>query len=380
MLGTLLFAATCLLAYANGANDNAKGVASLFGSDTARYRTAIVWATAATMLGSVASIFLAQGLIAAFSGKGLVPEEVASGQMFLFAVAGGAGGTVLLATVLGFPISTTHGLVGAIVGAGLVAAGPQQLQFGVLVSTFVVPLLLSPLLALAVTAVLYGLLHGARRALGVEKDACVCVGQPAFTRIAGSGAAVAATGAGAAALGGGGLELRVDREHRCVERYGGAVLGLRIQGLVDAAHYTSAGLVSFARGLNDTPKIAALLLVLRLTDVRLGTLVVGAAIAAGGLLSARRVGHTMGRRITAMNHGQGLAANLTTGLLVIWASRLGIPVSTTHVSAGSLFGIGLATRQGDPGVVREVALSWVLTLPLAAALAAAVYGLGTGLP
>ncbi len=78
-----------------------------------------------------------------------------------------------------------------------------------------------------------------------------------------------------------------------------------------------------------------------------------------------------------MNHGQGLAANLTTGFLVIVASRMGLPVSTTHVSVGSLFGIGLSTGQADGRVVRGVVLSWVITLPVAAALAALTYGAAT---
>jgi len=101
--------------------------------------------------------------------------------------------------------------------------------------------------------------------------------------------------------------------------------------------------------------------------------VVGLAMAVGGLLSAKRVALTLGHRITDMNHGQGLAANLATGVLVIWASRLGLPVSTTHVSVGALFGIGLTTGQANLSVVRNVVLSWVITLPCAAMFAALAY-------
>src|ERR1043165_5617811 len=71
---TLLFIAICFLAYSNGANDNFKGVASLFGSRTCNYRTAIGWATITTGAGSIAAIFLAQSLLKKFSGKGLVPD------------------------------------------------------------------------------------------------------------------------------------------------------------------------------------------------------------------------------------------------------------------------------------------------------------------
>src|SRR5262245_46225757 len=137
---TILFLATCFLAYANGANDNFKGVASIFGSRTASYRTAISWATVTTFAGSVAAIFLAQALLRKFSGKGLVPDALTASPSFLLAVALGAGGTVILATLTGFPISTTHGLTGALVGAGLIAVG-GQVNFAALGKNFVMPLL-----------------------------------------------------------------------------------------------------------------------------------------------------------------------------------------------------------------------------------------------
>lgn len=365
-MGIALLCVTCFLAFANGANDNFKGVASLFGSDTVDYRTAIGWATATTLAGSIASIYLAHGLVVAFSGEGLVPDTIAAGRPFLLAVACGAGATVLLATRLGFPISTTHGLVGAIAGAGLVAAGPG-FDAGALGSAFVTPLLVSPVLALVLAAALYAGLHVGRRRLGIDKEGCLCVGEasPVLPDIA--GVAAARTGAS--------LAVFIGHRAECEARYSGAVLGVRWQQGVDAAHFVSAGVVSFARGLNDTPKIAALLLVLHAVDVRWGHAIVGASIALGGLLGARSVAITMSRRITGMNHGQGFTANLATGLMVIVASRFGFPVSTTHVSVGSLLGIGLLTRQADLSVTRNVILSWLVTLPCAAAIAAIVFRL-----
>src|SRR4051812_41075740 len=140
---TLLFMATCFLAYSNGANDNFKGVASIFGSRTASYRTSITWATITTGAGSVAAIFLAQALLEKFSGKGLVPDALTAQPAFLLAVAVGAGITVILATALGFPISTTHGLTGALVGAGMVSGGIGGVNFAALGKGFLFPLLVS---------------------------------------------------------------------------------------------------------------------------------------------------------------------------------------------------------------------------------------------
>src|SRR5579862_2977612 len=140
-----LILATCFLAYSNGANDNFKGVASLLGSRTCGYRTSISWATITTGAGSIAAIFWAKSLLTKFSGKGLVPDALTAQPEFLLAVALGAGATVILATLLGCPISTTHGLTGALVGVGLVAEG-GSVNFSALGKNFVSPLLLSPVI------------------------------------------------------------------------------------------------------------------------------------------------------------------------------------------------------------------------------------------
>jgi PiT family inorganic phosphate transporter len=95
-------------------------------------------------------------------------------------------------------------------------------------------------------------------------------------------------------------------------------------------------------------------------------------MALGGLLGARRVAETMSHRITAMNPGQAFTGNLTTALLVLFASRFGLPVSTTHVSCGALAGIGLVNHQARWNTIGQIVLAWVITLPLAAALAAVI--------
>src|SRR6476660_6993141 len=119
-LFTILFAVVCL-AFANGANDNFKGVATLFGSGAANFRNSLWWATVTTFGGSIAAVFLAEKLLKAFGGRGLVPDQLAVQPAYAAAVALGAGSTVLLATRVGMPISTTHGIVGALIGAGYAA-------------------------------------------------------------------------------------------------------------------------------------------------------------------------------------------------------------------------------------------------------------------
>ena len=128
--------------------------------------------------------------------------------------------------------------------------------------------------------------------------------------------------------------------------------------------------MSFARGVNDTPKIVALLLATSLLAPSSGVLLIGVAMAIGGLLNARQVAETMSHRITAMSTGEALSANLTTAFLVLFASRLGLPVSTTHVSCGALFGIGAVNGRARWRTIAQILLAWTVTLPTAAALAA----------
>ena len=154
------------------ANDNFKGVASLFGCKAASYRTAITWATLTTFAGSISAIFLAQALLKKFSGKGLVPDAIVGSPQFLFAVVIGAALTVILATRFGFPISTTHGLMGAIIGSGLVAVG-GAVNFAALGKGFVLPLLLIPFCD-PPGGLLYFIRRGARIALGAT-EGCICV-------------------------------------------------------------------------------------------------------------------------------------------------------------------------------------------------------------
>src|SRR6516164_6886558 len=106
----VIFAAMLFVAYANGANDNFKGVATLFGSGVADYRKALWWATAATLAGSLMATILAARLISVFQGKGLVPDELIHSPNFLASVVLGAAITVFAATRIGMPISTTHSL------------------------------------------------------------------------------------------------------------------------------------------------------------------------------------------------------------------------------------------------------------------------------
>jgi PiT family inorganic phosphate transporter len=87
----------------------------------------------------------------------------------------------------------------------------------------------------------------------------------------------------------------------------------------------------------------------------------------------------MSKKISRMNDGQALAANLVTAFLVIGASRFGMPVSTTHVSVGAITGIGVVNGSVDKTVVGGILASWLLTLPIAAAVSTSTFGLYSSL-
>ena len=369
-----------LVALANGANDNAKGIATLVGSRMASLKTALTWANFMTLAGATAAIpmalYINAGLLKAFGGGGLLPASFAVDGRYLLAVGLGAAITILLATRLGIPVSTTHGLLGALIGAGLVAVGPGQLVWAILGKKFVLPLLLSPLLAAAATAILAPLFRFGLKAVRVEKQLCLCVEQ-CYVPVINQG--------GALMLAATGKTLTLDEVQNCETRFAGKVFTFSAQRFFEAGQFFTGGLVSFARGLNDTPKIAGILVAGAAAAGVAGGMFAGGnakalamgAVAAlmllGGLLFTRRVADTMAKKITAMDGEQGFVGSLVTAILVILASWKQLPVSTTHVSVGSLFGIAAVSGTARWKTILLILTAWITTLPLAAALAAAVY-------
>jgi len=209
------------------------------------------------------------------------------------------------------------------------------------------------LLAIALALLLVPLL---KRRHSANAAACLC-SEPGLPETAAGAALVNSV-----------IVLGVDSEAKCQPIPGRVIWKLRSGWLLDAAHLCSAAAVSFARGLNDTPKIAALMVAAGF-GVASATSLVIVAMALGGWLAAQRVAETLAFRVTRMDVSEGLGGNLVTALLVMGASRFGLPVSTTHVSTGALFGIGLGNHSTRPSVIRQILLAWLVTLPVAATLA-----------
>jgi inorganic phosphate transporter, PiT family len=282
-MGVLILVLIGVLAAVNGANDVSKGVATLRGSGLAGYRTAIFWGAFTTLAGCLLSAALAHSMLKVFTaGTISQPPTMA----FEAAALIGVISWVLFATVMRLPVSTTHGLLGALIGAGLLFA-PQAISWKVIGQRLVIPLLVSIVIAYGISALANYLERRSRRA-------------PARPAAAG--------------------------ERR-------SLFGL------DGLHWLSAGGVGFARGLNDTPKIVALGVAVQSVDVIWLFVLVAGAMFAGSLVAGSRVAKVLAEDLVSMNPREGFTANITTALLVGFGANLGLPMSTTHVSTGAIAGI-----------------------------------------
>lgn len=371
----VLFTLILALAFANGTNDVSKSIATLVGSGVTNYPTAIRWGTVWTIAGAGLSALVATAMVKTFS-TGLVRPDRIIPPAFALAVLSGAMTWVILASRTGLPVSTTHALTGAIIGAGLMAFGREGLIWPALAPKIALPLLLSPLLAFTVAIIVHPLI----RTLAARWEGhCLCImpAARALVTIDAHGMTrtlFQTTSPGQPVLA---VPSQCDRAG-----LSGLAFGL------DSIHWISSGLASLARGTNDAPKIVAMLLLgqslatptnspLRMAAFTGVALAMGLGSYWGGL----RVTQVLAEKVTRMNHVEGLSANLTTSSLVMISATLGLPVSTTHVSSSSIIGIGLL--KGIQAVrwttVRDMVLAWIVTIPVAALFACFTYMLITHL-
>lgn len=356
----LIFGLALALAFFNGANDVSKGIATLVGSGVTRLKTAVAWGAFWTVAGGISAAFAAQGLVKSFSGNEIL-SPLPSGPGFLAAVTAGALIWIWFATRTGFPVSTTHAITGALIGAGLIVVSFEGVQWQALVEKFLLPLAISPVLSLACMFALYPAIQFA---FGKLNDYCICRTEGRLSLVNEAACVAAATAP----------EIICGKTEECAAA---PAISTRLN-LMDALHWFSAGATSFARGLNDTPKILALGLAASAAlnvSTRSAFLLAALLMGVGSLIAGFRVTETLATRVTRMSPSEGLAANLITTLLVLFASALAVPVSTTHVSSGAIIGLGWRRDAGSVQwkTIREMMLAWIVTLPAAGLFAALIY-------
>ncbi|MEV6974460.1 inorganic phosphate transporter [Kitasatospora sp. NPDC093806] len=345
----LVLALVLALAAANGANDVPKGVATLAGAGVARIRTAIAWGALTTAVGCLVSLHFASKMTALFS-KGIVSAHPT--PAFAAAVLTGTVAWVALATWRSLPVSTTHALTGSLLGAGALFAS-DAVQWGVLLAKVVQPLLLSVLVAWAGSALLTAVARLIGRGPERRRADAPAVREPAPATVGGQSVSPAPTAAHGETA--------------------GSPNGI---GVIGVAHWITSGLTSFARGMNDAPKIVAIgsfALISGLTPTGL-LIAVTIAMAVGGLLVGQKVADRLAADVITMSHVEGFTANLTTATLVGLGAFQGLPLSTTHVSIGAISGTaGTDLSRIKKKTVRDFAIAWLVTPPFGAAVAAVAY-------
>lgn len=307
------------LAVENGGNDVSKGVAPLVTAGAVGEVGALIYGSIVTAVGSMLSIYVSMQLLKLFTAGLINPDLKVTGGMVL-AMAAGASLWVSLATRFSLPVSTTHAIVGSVIAVGAVAFGLSGVMWSNLVGKVVVPLLFSPFVGLACAYVVGFLFSLLRLPANAGK----------------------------------------------------------------ATAWVSSGAVCFVRALNDTPKIVGIAVLTAFADLKDANestllplfLLITVAMSAGSLIKGMNVLQLLSRKMTQSTDTNNASASvLTTAGLVMLSSKLGLPVSTTHVSTSAIIGAGLRQGKGavNWGVVRDMVLSWVVTLPAAGLFAAVVY-------
>jgi PiT family inorganic phosphate transporter len=316
--------------FTNGFHDTANVVATAISTRALPPRLAVTFAAILNFVGAFVSL-----KVAATVGKGIVdPGSIT--MTIVFAGLVGAIAWNLATWWYGLPSSSSHALIGGLVGSALVAKGTGAVDGNGLLSHVIVPALIAPILAFTVAGLAILVIY----------------------RIVG----------------------RV--------RPGPVTRGFKVGQLA------SGGLLALSHGTNDAQKtmgIITLALVahgdISATSFDVPTWVViasASAIALGTYSGGWRIIRTMGSRIIKMDGAQGFAAQSAGSVVILAASHFGYPLSTTHVINGGIMGAGAAKRLSAVrwGVAGNIVVAWVLTLPAAAIGGAAVYGItrafGTG--
>jgi inorganic phosphate transporter, PiT family len=348
-----VFAVGVAIACANGSNDVSKGIATLAGSSVTNLRRAILWGTLWTGMGGITAAFVAHAMLQTF-GKGLLNPGVHATLGAAIATIAGAALCVAIATHQGLPVSTTHGIVGSVAGVAFVAYGFHGVSWAALGGKIILPLLLSPVVSLVLTAALIRL---SRALVPDSATDCMCF-------------KVAQTGMCASAEVGAGLSFVAAPQVHLESCNSTTKVSTGIT--INRLHWFTSGATSFARALNDTPKMAALLLSAALLSERsqppiVYFVAITVGMLAGSWLAGRKVTEVLADKVTRMDHREGFLANLVTAALVGPGAALGLPMSTTHVATGGLMGIGAVRGAGmNKKTVRDMMFAWVVTVPVAA--------------
>jgi inorganic phosphate transporter, PiT family len=303
--------------YINGFHDTANAIATSVATRALHPRHAILMATSFNFIGAFAGTAVAKTI-----GAGLV-DEATTTQAVVAAALIGAITWNLITWWFGLPSSSSHALIGGLLGATIIAAGVGALNVDGIVNKVLIPMITSPLIgfigAFLLMLTLYWVFRNAKR-------------KPMA---------------------------RIFR---------------RLQVI-------SAGYMAFSHGSNDAQKTMGIITLALFAagaipsiDVPVWVIVISAtALSLGTAVGGWRIMYTMGHRVVELEPVHGFAAETTAATVLIGTAQLGMPVSTTHVISSAIMGVGSARGPKGVrwGVARRILLAWVITIPAAGLVAAA---------
>ncbi|GMQ75557.1 MAG: inorganic phosphate transporter [Gammaproteobacteria bacterium] len=392
------------MAWGIGANDVANAMGTSVGSRALSLRQAIVIAAIFEFLGAV----LAGGQVTTTIRKGIIDPDLLAGspELLVFGMLASllaAGVWLMVASYFGWPVSTTHTIVGAIVGFAMVGIGITAVQWakvGSIVASWVVSPLLAGVLAFALFRSVQRLIFDAEDPFRAAKRYV-----PMYIFLVGFIIALVTLLKGLKHVG---LELSTGQSYLLATVAGllamaiGAILVRRIRLQAGADRdfaFTNvervfavlmvftASAMAFAHGSNDVANaigpVAAIVgvvqsggEVVQKSALPLWVLLVGAVgIVAGLATYGVRVMAVVGERITELTPSRGFAATLAAAATVVVASGTGLPISTTQTLVGAVLGVGMARGIAaiNLRVVRSIFMSWIVTLPAGAILSMAFF-------
>ena len=319
-----LIAVALAFDFLNGRNDAANSIATIVSTRVLSPRLAVAWAAFFNFVA-----FLVFGLnVAATVGQGIISPSAISDEVIFGALLGAICWQVITG-YLGIPSSSSHALIGGLVGAGVARLGVGAIVWNGLGKT-AFAIVLSPMTGLAIALLLVLVVSWSfRKAIPTHADS-----------------------------------------------------------LFRKAQFVSASLYSLGHGGNDAQKTMGIITALLFAHGQLSgefhvplwvVVTCNAAIALGTFLGGWRIVRTMGSRITRLTPMQGVCAETAGSITLFMATGLGIPVSTTHTITGAIVGVGAARRATAVrwSVAQEIVIAWVVTMPAAAVLGAAFFGLAS---
>ena len=399
--GTIFLILACIfglfMAWGIGANDVANAMGTSVGSGAITIKQAVLIAAVFEFAGA----FLAGGQVTKTIRKGIIDANLLSGtpELLVYGMLASllaAGIWLLVASKFGWPVSTTHSIVGAIVGFAAVGIGVEAVHWSK-VGTIVMSWVISPALAGAFS---YWLFRSVQKLILNRDNPFESAKQivPYYVFMTGFIIALVTMFKGLKHVG---LEVSTVESYSYAAAFGLVIMVMSkmsiaklkfepdankdfqfasVERVFGVLMVVTACAMAFAHGSNDVANaigpVAAVIGIVQSggeiaqkSILPIWVLILGGAgIVAGLLMYGRRVMATIGKNITELTPSRGFAATLAAATTVVFASGTGLPISTTHTLVGAVLGVGLARGIGalNLNVVRTIFLSWIVTLPAGA--------------